>query len=67
MHRIAARPSRREAGHLHFDFRYLLRCSSPSAARAELRTRWIDAEELADPGLRALMCKLRELRITEAS
>ncbi len=33
IHPIPARPSKGEAGHLHFDFRYLIRLAGPIAAR----------------------------------
>ena len=59
IHLVPDNPGRQEAAHLHFDFRYLLICTSAPTANAELRTRWLDRAQLKEPGLRALMEKLR--------
>lgn len=63
VHEIAENPRRQEAAHLHFDFRYLLTCTSAPTGASELRTRWVDPAQLQEPSLLDLMHKLGRLQL----
>ena len=52
VHLIPANPRRREGAHLHFDFRYLLICTSAPTGTAELETRWLDRAQIKEQGIR---------------
>ncbi|OIQ74085.1 putative DHNTP pyrophosphohydrolase [mine drainage metagenome] len=67
VHPIPANPARGEAAHWHYDLRYLLVCRRWPAIAAELPTRWAVPAQLDDPGLEALMHKLRALHLDEAA
>jgi 8-oxo-dGTP pyrophosphatase MutT (NUDIX family) len=62
IHAIPANEGKSEAAHVHYDFRYIL-IGSGLLGAGELRAEWINIDDLEDVGLKALIGKIRGLKI----